>query len=524
MNAWDVAVNGIKAAIAVGVKDFVLCAGARNAMLLEVIAQAEESGLVRCWSHFDERAAGFFALGRCMAGHACAVVTTSGTAAAELLPAVIEAHYQGLPLLAMTADRPARFRGTGAPQSMEQRGLFGEHAESGCVMDWTLDGPFHCNLEMEEAFVPQSVDFSDLPVLAERSPWRLDVGALSRWIREGHENGIVAIVSGLREDEQEEVWHFLEDWGVPVIAEATSGLREAMGHRALMDGDRLLRQNLPGKVLRIGGIPSGRFWRDLEQLSEVEVFSVSRIPYAGLARESSHLWLKWPHHCGKALKAVGRLEKCDDPHQWLRLRMRRAAMRDELLQAFPESEPGWVRTISGYAGFAESLYLGNSMPIREWNLFAQETQAMTRVKANRGMNGIDGQLATWLGWTADEKNAWCMVGDLTALYDSSALHFLSQCEKEGRMLVVMNNGGGRIFDRLPRLKQMHDKAREWMLQSHTNGLREVAAMWGTNYAAIHTAQDLDAIENVEGVMICEIFPELQQSESFWRKWDALHEG
>jgi hypothetical protein len=63
-----------------------------------------------------------------------------------------------------------------------------------------------------------------------------------------------------------------------------------------------------------------------------------------------------------------------------------------------------------------------------------------------------------------------------------------------------------------------------MLQSHTNGLREVAAMWGTNYAAIHTAQDLDAIENVEGVMICEIFPELQQSESFWRKWDALHEG
>ncbi len=509
--------------MAAGVKEFVLCAGARNAVLFDVLARAKDAGLVRCWTHFDERAAGFFALGRCMSGSPCAVVTTSGTAVAELLPAVIEAHYQGLPLLAMTADRPERFRGTGAPQSIDQRGIFGVHAESGCPLDWSFCAPFHCNIELEEDFSPAEIDFTDVPVLAERKAARLDVGGLSRWIREGHENGIVAIVSGLREDEQEDVWHFLEDWGVPVIAEATSGLREALGHRAIADGDRLLRAHPPGKVIRIGGVPSGRFWRDLEDMPEVDVWSVSRIPYAGLARESSHTWLAWPHHCGKALKAIGHLEKCADPQDWLRLRLRRAAIRDELLQSYPESEAAWVRTISGYAGFAESLFLGNSMPIREWNLFAQESQAMTRVKANRGVNGIDGQLATWLGWTADEANAWCMVGDLTAMYDATALHFLHQCERAGRVLVVINNSGGKIFERLPRLAKMQPSARDWMLQGHTQTMKETAAMWGAAYVPLRSVNDLELLDEIHGVTLCEIFPDEQQSSLFWKKWDAINE-
>lgn len=290
-----------------------------------------------------------------------------------------------------------------------------------------------------------------------------------------------------------------------------------------MDGDRLLRGHLPGKVLRIGGVPSGRFWRDLEHLPEVDVWSVSRIAYAGLARESQHTWLATPHHCGKALKAVGYLEKCADPQDWLRMRQRRAAMRDELLQAYPECEPGWMRTISGYAGFAECLFLGNSMPIRLWNLFAQETQAMTRVKANRGMNGIDGQIATWLGWTADEANAWGIVGDLTALYDASALHFLRQCVCEGRVLVVINNGGGKIFERLPRLGKMQPQAREWMLQGHGQTMKEVAAMWGAAYVPLRSVNDLEMLDEIKGMTICEIFPDDTQTAMFWKKWDALNE-
>ncbi|HKR62395.1 MAG TPA: thiamine pyrophosphate-binding protein, partial [Thermoanaerobaculia bacterium] len=119
---------------AAGVEEFCVCAGSRNAPLLAVLAG---SPLV---SFVDERSAAFFAIGRMkLHGRPVAVVTTSGTAAAELLPATIEAYYAGLPLVLITADRPARFRGTGAPQSIEQVGLFGVYTEQGA--------PRHFNVE-----------------------------------------------------------------------------------------------------------------------------------------------------------------------------------------------------------------------------------------------------------------------------------------------------------------------------------------------------------------------------------------
>jgi len=104
-----------------GVRDFCVCGGSRNAPLLAVVGAA--------YSFVDERSAAFFALGRIkLTGRPVAVITTSGTAAAELLPAAIEAHYSGLPLILITADRPARYRGTGAPQAIEQEGIFGVYA------------------------------------------------------------------------------------------------------------------------------------------------------------------------------------------------------------------------------------------------------------------------------------------------------------------------------------------------------------------------------------------------------------
>lgn len=113
-----------------GVAEVCVAAGARNAPLLSAILESEG---VKVWSFFEERCAAFFALGRIQADRTpVAVLTTSGTAAAELLPAVIEAHYQGLPLVLLTADRPRRYRGTGAPQAIEQKDLFGPYV-SACI-------------------------------------------------------------------------------------------------------------------------------------------------------------------------------------------------------------------------------------------------------------------------------------------------------------------------------------------------------------------------------------------------------
>ena len=161
MNSWNVALDVVNRCLRAGVLEFVVCGGARNAALIEALARAEAAGLLRIWRHFEERGAGFFALGRTMeTGRPCAVVTTSGTAAAELLPAVIEAFYQARPLVAITADRPAEFRGTGAPQTIDQVGIFGTHAAQGELSEWNGKQPLHLNVEFEESFEPGDEDFS----------------------------------------------------------------------------------------------------------------------------------------------------------------------------------------------------------------------------------------------------------------------------------------------------------------------------------------------------------------------------
>jgi len=121
MRNVDVARRLIGEVRALGVDDFCVCSGSRNAPLIAVMDRA--------YSFVDERSAGFFAVGRAKRDHKpVAVITTSGTAVAELLPAAVEAYYSGLPLVLITADRPARYRGTGAPQAIEQESIFGVYA------------------------------------------------------------------------------------------------------------------------------------------------------------------------------------------------------------------------------------------------------------------------------------------------------------------------------------------------------------------------------------------------------------
>ncbi len=517
MDSFTKATSLIQGAIHQGVVEFVVCAGARNAALVEALAQAEQKGLVKIWRHFEERSAAFFALGRCIAGHPCAVVTTSGTAVAELLPALIEAYYQKRPLLAITADRPNGFSGTGAPQAIEQEGIFGIYAPTGCVMDWQCDRPWHCNISLDESFHIQPITWVSAETTTPVVKNRLDVAALARWLREEHENGTVVLLGGLEPDEQETVWNFLQDLAAPVLADATSGLREALGGLQLPDGDRLLRLSPPGKVLRIGDVPTGRFWRDLENSPQIDIWSITRTGFPGLARPSQVLYAP----IARAVKALGQPEPLTDPSEILEKTARRAALRDDLLEAFPESEAAWVRAISLYASTGKSMFLGNSMPIREWNLFAQDLRPVTNVRANRGANGIDGQLSTWLGWTADEDGAWTLVGDLTTLYDLAAPFILDQLVRQDRVIVVINNGGGKIFDRLPQLGEMQEKARQLMTNPHTTELAGWAQMWNMNYLAVRGLDDLDALTPGDNCTVCEIFPDASQTADFWNRWDRI---
>lgn len=517
MNAWDTALDVVNRCLRAGVCEFVVCAGARNAALVEALARAEAAGRVRIWRHFEERSAGFFAIGRTMeTGHPCAVVTTSGTAAAELLPAVIEAHYQARPLVAITADRPAAFRGTGAPQAIEQPGLFGSHAWPGDFPAWDGQRPLHLNVECDESFLTGEEDFSQ-QTCGSFAPAkdRLDVAALARWLREDLYRGVVVLIGGLEPEEQEEVFHFCRDFGAPLVADATSGLREALQALAIHDADRILKARPPGKILRLGEVPSGRFWRDLEELPDVAVWSVCRNGLPGLAREChvTHGPLQ------RVIAALGDITAADDALDLLAGAAARAARTAELLECYPDSEPALVRVLSHYAAIGGGVFLGNSLPIREWNLFAQWARPVPTVRANRGVNGIDGQISTWLGWTADVSDTWAVVGDLTAIYDLAALFVLGQVNCAGRVLAVINNGGGKIFARIERLGSLSPRAAECLINPHAADLAGMALLWGMDHLRVRRADDFDRFEPGGKPVLLEIIPDPVQTSRFWADWD-----
>jgi len=491
--------------LALGCDEFVLCGGARNAVL---VSQITDHPKLRTFRHFEERSAAFFALGRTKAtGLPCAVVTTSGTAVAECLPAVIEAHYSALPLIIISADRPEEYRGSGAPQAIEQEGIFNQYAHSG--PDWTGHGPLHLNAALGEAELGNDTSEIELsPFLPKRRSF--EVLKLREFISGGVFKGLIVMLGGLDEDDREETFHFLDHLNVPVVVDVTSGLREAL--HSLVIPEDVVRRELPGKILRLGEVPVARLWRDLEDHPEVEVLSICRNGLPGLARPSEIIAAE----VGRVLRGLGDPDEVGDVRDDLPGARKALARTDGLLEAYPDSEPGLMRTLSVYATVCDSLFLGNSLPIREWNDFAQREVPYVNVRANRGANGIDGQLSTWLGATADEENAWGVFGDLTTLYDLASPAVFSQVETSGRVLVVINNNGGAIFDQLPRLEGMTEEQREAIVQPHTANLSKWAEMWGMHHLKVTQVEDFDLLETAESPLLLEVVPSKSQSDEFWK--------
>jgi len=494
-----------------GCREFIVCGGARNAGLVALLKEAQ--GL-QVWQHFEERGAAFFALGRTkLTSEPCAVVVTSGTAVAECFPAVIEAFYSCKPLIVISADRPERYQGTGAPQTIDQKQIFGEYAARE-LGDWCGLRPLHLNIELEEEIIESQRWNAEVGSFHQKRE-SFEVGALRHFLEEGFFRGVLVMVGGLESEDREEVYYFLKELGVPVIADPQSGIREALGH--LVVSERVFKTHLPGKVLRLGEVPTGRFWRDLDDQPQIEVLSICRNGLPGLARESQVI----RSAVGRVLRGFGDPDSIGDVNDdFLRARALEAK-REELLESHPDSEPGLVKLLSIYATTGESLFLGNSLPIREWQEFAQRELPYAGVMANRGANGIDGQLSTWLGATAEMAEAWGVFGDLTTLYDLAAPSMLPQVQQRGRVAVVINNSGGRIFERLPRLKNLSQSQRDGIIQNQKVDLEAFARMWGMDYLKISAREDFDEFTPGERTLLIEMIPDAKETEKFWEAWSVL---
>lgn len=480
-----------------GVTEFCVCAGSRNSPLLALLGAAQR---VRLFSFVDERSAAFFAVGRMkLHGAPVAVVTTSGTAAAELLPAAIEAYYSRLPLVLVTADRPARFRGTGAPQCIDQDGLFGVYAATS-VDSWSAHGPLHLNLEFDEPLIDAPPPAAWDTVGAAPPVPRAEIPALEDVLFDEP----LIVIGGLAAPDLDRARTFARSLGRPVFAEPLSGLREDADLVSLLvsSGERALRELQFDGVIRIGEVPVFRFWRDLEErCADVPVVHFTD-GFSGLTRGEQHPL--------RALPRAPRPRKAAD--EFMRVDRELAAKVATLIESEPDSEVAMLRRVSLQMPKGSRVYLGNSLPIREWDLAATRTARGLSFQANRGANGIDGQISTFFGQCDPQAHNVCIVGDLTALYDSNAGWIIRQMDPATRFTIyIVNNGGGQIFSRVSSLQAIERDVRKHIVENaHDFDFAHWAAMWRLPYGDTSSPRG-----------VIELRPDAEATGRFWQRYDAL---
>lgn len=474
----------IEALCAAGVRDVVLAPGSRSAPLALAVAAAERGGRVRLHVRIDERSAGYLALGLAKGSRApVAVITTSGTAAVNLHSAVVEASYGGVPLIAITADRPPHLRGVGANQTIEQAELFGGEcrfaldltspdaaADATAVAtaiaaatDTRHPGPVHLNIALDEplvcaetvAQIARSMIFVAQPAGTHSASVTDDVDPLvSRVVTSPRGVIIVGDTAGFGDAAADPA--LIEDLamrtGWPIISEPSgnaSMLTHALRHGPLVaDDGAFLSGHQPDVIITIGrvGLHRGAM-RLIRQADQHLVVDPRPAGYACDPLRSAHTVLD------SLAELFTMLQVAPDP-VWLSA-WREADDRQarRVAAAWPVDTPGAldgvqvVRSVVSMLTDADNLVIGPSWPVRHLSAYAGTIRA--RVFANRGTSGIDGVMSTaWGIARSTESFTITIVGDLTSIYDRNGLLAAPGEPHPNLAFVVIDNDGGGIFGEL----------------------------------------------------------------------------
>jgi 2-succinyl-5-enolpyruvyl-6-hydroxy-3-cyclohexene-1-carboxylate synthase len=501
-----------------GVTDAVLAPGSRSAPVALALAAAERDGRVRLHVRIDERTAAFLALGLAKAsGRPVPVLTTSGTAAAHLHAAVLEADASGVPLLALTADRPPELRATGANQTIEQTGLYGGAvrwaadvgvpeagreaaqnrywrslvAKALAVASGALSGdpgPVHLNLALREPLLPD-VEPGDLAgPWAGRpggAPWTAatPAAAMAAAQRTRGTRTLVVAGDGPAVD--------LGEIGWPVVAEPSSGAwRSAVrGGPLLLGAGEWLAEHRPDRVLVVGRPTLARSVVALLADPAVEVETVSGSPrWADSGRTSAQV-SRWPGGGPPEAAVADRFVTA-----WQAAGDRVGAAVDALLDASPTlTGARLARDVVAGLPSGALLVLGSSTPVRDVDRLAVPRGDLT-VLANRGVAGIDGTVSTAVGAALTHDGpAFALLGDLTFLHDLTGL-LLGEGEPPPDLtLVVPDNDGGGIFAQLESGEDRHARDyRRVFGTPHGRDLVAVARALGWAATAVESAGELAA--------------------------------
>lgn len=540
-----------------GVRRAFISPGSRSAPLVYALA-ASPIDVTVC---LDERSAAFMAVGAAKVTRTPAVVAcTSGTAGANLFPAVIEARMSAVPMIVLTADRPPELRETGAGQTIDQVKLFGSYPR------WYFDpgvpearsttnalfrgvacrafaeatgppgGPVHINLQLRDPLTPEA-DADGFPFSAEGRedgrPWswtpatatpptKEAIEAVARHLK-GHRTGL--IVAGTTTASPDAIAALAHAIGWPLIAEPMSGARanavscaEALVRSPFADAHR------PDAVIRIGSLTTSKalmaFIADAEQVLLDDVDG-----WHDPDRAATIVLRSDPTLTCTALSESVRPGDPQPAKAWSDAERKARDVVDATIDGFAEvSEPRVARDLAAAIPDGGLLVVASSMPVRDLDYFMAPRSGLS-VASNRGANGIDGTLSTAIGAALTHDGpAFALMGDLAFLHDRNAL--LSP-ERPDLVVVVINNDGGGIFSFLPQAEL--EGFEPYFGTPHGTDIAQVCAAHGVAHSMLDAPDGLAAMvqkaSGSVGVKVIEARTDRRANVDLHRQiWEAVSEA
>jgi 2-succinyl-5-enolpyruvyl-6-hydroxy-3-cyclohexene-1-carboxylate synthase len=466
-----------------GVRHAGVSPGSRSTPL--ALALARHPG-IRLWMQYDERSSAFFGLGLAKASREpVALVCTSGSAAANFFPAIVEARYGHVPLVVLTADRPPELRENGAPQTIDQVKLYGEHvkwafdvplpeasddalrfvralaARAAATARATPSGPVHLNMPFREPLVPAFPALTAAATVAVFAAPRTADAALVEQVAErlaARERGL--ILCGPQDDPAlaPAVAALAAAAGFPVLADPLSGVRAGSHDRSLVVDayDAFLRAvAMPGPevVVRFGAMPTSK--PVLQYLQAHPSAEQIVVDGAGGWQEPTslagvHVWADGARLAEAVAGRIGRDRRGAWSERWLAANRAARCAIAETLTGIDEPFEGRVfAELADLLPDGATLWAGSSMPVRDLDTFFPSTGKRIRLLSNRGTNGIDGVVSSALGASvASEGPLVLAIGDLSLYHDMNGL-LAAKLHRLDATIVLLNNDGGGIFSFLP---------------------------------------------------------------------------
>jgi 2-succinyl-5-enolpyruvyl-6-hydroxy-3-cyclohexene-1-carboxylate synthase len=486
--------------LALGVRHAVVAPGSRSTPMALALA---DRGEMHVHVVHDERSAAFVALGLGLDGDPALLLCTSGTAAANFYPAVVEAGLSEIPMIVLTADRPEELRGVGAPQTIDQIDLYGRHVvwsrDPGVPVDverslwrelavdaWShaARGSVQLNLAFREPLLGEA---GDLPPRSGDSPRSSGTGAPSGRRSDAvpaldSARGLI-VVGGRSGVGADAVSALAERTGWPIVADPLSEMRHLPGTistaDAILRNERFAADHLPDVIVRIGRPAASKVLAQWTARATAAGATLLQVGGPGLID---------PDHNVAAIVTIGDLLAASPSTpsaggDWVEAWTSGDRIADSVivdtLSGFDElTEPGVARTMADTIDDGADLVVASSMPVRDLEWFGG---SRARAYANRGANGIDGVLGTALGRALGGRTTFVLLGDLAFVHDSNALTALHARNADLRIVVVDNDGGG-IFSFLPQATALPEDRFEQLFGTPL----------GVDVVALATSYGLDA--------------------------------